>query len=153
MHQKWMQLALSEARKAGERGEVPIGAVVVYEDRVIARGHNLIETLQEPTAHAEIIAVNAAANALLSWRLEEVTLYVTLEPCPMCLGAIHLARIPRLVYGAGDPRLGACGSRIDLTGLDAMGPPVEIIAGVEAEESAQLLKSFFQKLRREKKRG
>ncbi len=152
MHQKWMQLALAEAQKAADRGEVPIGAVVIHDDRLIARGHNLIETLQEPTAHAEIIALNAAANAQVSWRLEDATLYVTLEPCPMCMGALHLARISRLVFGAHDARLGACGSKVDLTQLDAMGPPVEVISGVEAEKSAHMLKAFFQELRKKNKR-
>src|SRR3989337_1103109 len=106
-HEQWMKLALQEAEKAFERNEVPVGALVVHKGKIIGKGYNQIELLQDPTAHAEMIALTAASNYLQSRRLEDCTLYVTLEPCPMCAGAIVLARIPRLVYGASDPKAGA----------------------------------------------
>ncbi len=147
MHQRWMAQALQEAQKAFERGEVPVGAVVVVDDEAVGAGHNLVETLQDPTAHAEILAIQSAAGRLGTWRLNDARIYVTLEPCPMCYSAIHLARIPEIVFGAHDPRLGACGSALDLRGLNAMTEPAKIEAGVMAEESRLLLKQFFQKLR------
>jgi len=147
MQQKWMQDALREAKKAFAEGEVPVGAVVVYKDQVIGRGFNRVEALQSPIAHAEMQAIGAAANFLGTWRLNDAAIYVTLEPCPMCMGALHLARLSHLVYGASDPRLGACGSVVDLTRLQAMRPPLEVTRGVLADESRQLLQGFFQKLR------
>jgi len=110
-----MRMALEEAGRARELGEVPIGALVVQGDRILAHTHNYRELWQDPTAHAEIIAIRTAATALGSWRLLDTTLYVTLEPCVMCIGAIILARIPRLVFGARDPKAGACGSVLDLS--------------------------------------
>jgi tRNA(adenine34) deaminase len=148
MHQKWMEIALNEAEIAFQKGEVPVGAVVVLENELIGRGHNLVETLQDATAHAEMMAISMAVNALSSWRLNGATMYVTLEPCPMCMGAIHLARFDSLAYGAEDPRLGACGSKVDLTKLDAMRNPIAITGGICAEQSTALLQNFFNHLRR-----
>ena len=142
-----MQRALQEAEKAFAEGEVPVGAVIVREERIIGSGYNRVETLQNPTAHAEIQAIGAAAEFLGTWRLNGAALYVTLEPCPMCMGALHLARLSHLIYGATDPRLGACGSVVDLRGLQAMRSPVEVAGGVLADESQQLLQAFFKKLR------
>ena len=146
-HAAWMRLALAEARKALNKNEVPVGAVVVYEDRVIGRGHNLIESLQDPTAHAEMLAVTAAANTLASWRLDQSILYVTLEPCMMCTGAILLARIPLIVYGAADPRYGACGSALQMADGAKLDIQARVIGGIMKEESSLLLKEFFRKLR------
>ncbi len=148
-HEKWMSQAFSEAEKAFEKGEVPVGAVIVYEEQVIARGHNLIETLQDPTAHAEMLTITSAANFLASWRLDHTTLYVTLEPCPMCAGAIILSRIPQIVYGTRDPRYGACGSAIDLFDKKTIESNVEMIGGVLKNKSELILKSFFTKIRKE----
>ncbi len=146
-HAAWMRLALAEARKALNKNEVPVGAVVVHEDRAIGRGHNLIESLQDPTAHAEMLAVTAAANTLASWRLDQSILYVTLEPCMMCTGAILLARIPLIVYGAADPRYGACGSALQMTDGARLDIQAQVIGGIMKEESSLLLKEFFRKLR------
>ncbi|MCH7681867.1 nucleoside deaminase, partial [candidate division KSB1 bacterium] len=109
-HESWMEQAYQEAEKALEKDEVPIGAVVVSDGMVVGRGYNMVETLQDPTAHAEVIAITAAANCRNSWRLEDATLYVTKEPCPMCAGAIYLSRIQQVVFGVSDSRMGACGS-------------------------------------------
>ncbi len=146
-HVAWMRLALAEAQKALDKNEVPVGAIVVHEDRVVGRGHNLIESLQDPTAHAEMLAVTAAANALASWRLDQSILYVTLEPCMMCTGAALLSRIPLIVYGAADPRYGACGSALQLTDGRQLDVQARLISGVLQEECSDLLKRFFRKLR------
>ncbi|MDO8445637.1 MAG: tRNA adenosine(34) deaminase TadA [Deltaproteobacteria bacterium] len=145
---KFMKLALSEAEKAGGKGEVPIGAVIVTDGRVIARGHNLRESKNDPTAHAEMIAVRKAAKKLNSWRLINSTLYVTVEPCVMCIGAIVLARIPRLVFGCLDPKGGAVGSLYDISNDKRLNHRVEVRSGVMAEEAQVLLKDFFKKLRK-----
>ncbi len=142
-HETWMEQAFREAEKALAKGEVPVGAVVVYEGRVIGRGHNLVETLQDPTAHAEMLALTAAANALASWRLNDAVLYVTLEPCPMCMGAVLLARVARLVYGARDARYGACGSIVDLAACKELNTGIDIVGGVMAARSSSLLRDFF----------
>ena len=144
-----MQLALREARAAGADDEVPIGCVVVHDGIVIGRGRNQVERLQDATAHAEIVAIGAASNALRSWRLNECTLYVTLEPCAMCAGAIILARVGRLVYGAHDPKAGACGSVLDVIHEPRLNHRVEITSGVLAEECGRLLREFFARKRRE----
>ncbi len=144
---KFMRLALLEAAKAGEKGEVPIGAVVVVGSDVVARGHNLRETSSDPTAHAELIAIRKAAKKLDSWRLLNSTLYVTVEPCVMCIGAIVLARVPRLIFGCHDPKGGAVGSLYDIPGDKRLNHRVEVTSGVMAEEAQALLKSFFKKLR------
>lgn len=144
---KYMNAALNEARKALEKEEVPIGAVVVHGDEVIGRGYNLRETDQDPVAHAEIIALREASQNLSSWRLSECTLYVTIEPCPMCAGAILQARIQRLVYGAEDPKAGAVNSLYRLLDDERLNHRVEVEQGVMAEEGSRLLKDFFRRLR------
>jgi len=142
-----MRRALEEAGKAYDEGEVPVGAVAVWEDRVIGRGHNQTETLQDPTAHAEILAITAAANFLSSWRLEGVSLYVTLEPCSMCAGAIVNSRIKTLIFGAFDPKRGACGSLYNIVQDDRLNHRVQLVSGVLADESSELLRQFFRGLR------
>jgi tRNA(adenine34) deaminase len=146
-HDYWMQQALKEAEKALAKGEVPIGAVVVMDNQIAGRGHNLVETLQDATAHAEMIAITAAAGSLASWRLENATVYVTVEPCPMCCGAMLLSRVATVVYGAGDPRFGACGSASNVIGTNPFGSPAQVIAGIKERECQALVQEFFQKLR------
>jgi tRNA(adenine34) deaminase len=146
-HERWMEHALREAELAYKRKEVPIGAIVVRENRIIGRGYNQIEALQDPTAHAEMIAITAAANQLGSRRLEKCTLYVTLEPCPMCAGAIVLARLPRLVYGGEDPKAGACGTLFDIVRDERLNHRVEVVGGVMSERCSAILKDFFTKVR------
>ncbi len=139
----FMRQALAEAAAAPEHEDVPVGAVVVREGRIIARGHNQRELLGDPTAHAEMIAITAAAEAVGSWRLDDCTLYVTLEPCPMCAGAIVQARMARLVYAAPDPKAGACGSLFTLTSDERLNHRVPTESGLLADEAADLLRSFF----------
>ena len=142
-----MRVALREAEEAARRDEVPVGAVVVHGGKVIGRGHNQREMLKDPTAHAEMIAITPAAAALEGWRLEGATLYVTLEPCVMCAGAIVNARIPRVVFGTLDPKAGACGSLYQV-GLDPrLNHRFEVLGGVLAEECAALLREFFSRKR------
>lgn len=144
----FMSQALMEARKALELEEVPIGAVVVYEGKIIGRGYNLKERDNDPTAHAEIIALREAAQALSSWRLDGCQLFVTIEPCPMCAGAIVQARIARLVFGALDPKAGAAGSLYNIIKDERLNHRVtEVKSGVLAQESRQLMQDFFKKLR------
>ena len=150
-HEGWMRWALKEAEKALSKGEVPVGAVVVCENRIVGKGYNQTETLQDPTAHAEMISISAAANTLHSWRLENCSIYVTLEPCAMCAGAIVLSRIKRLIFGAMDPKAGSCGSLRNIVQDYRLNHQVEVISGVFAEESAELLKLFFQHLRKKEK--
>jgi len=145
----FMRLALEEALLAGSEGEVPIGAVVVCDGAVVARAHNRRENDRDPTAHAELIAIREAASKLGRWRLSDCTVYVTLEPCPMCAGAMHQARIARLVYGAPDPKAGAVGTLFDLSDDERLNHRFEVRSGVLAEESAALLKEFFGRLRRD----
>lgn len=147
-HQRFMEMALEEARAAMAEDEVPIGAVVVHEGRVIARAHNQREQLRDPTAHAEMIAITQASVARASWRLDDCTLYVTLEPCPMCAGAIVQARIPRVVYGATDPKAGAVDTLYRLLDDSRLNHRAETIAGVLAEPCSQILSQFFQAQRR-----
>ncbi|MBF7017814.1 tRNA adenosine(34) deaminase TadA [Staphylococcus durrellii] len=149
--EKYMKVALSEALKAQHIGEVPIGAIVVKNNKIIARAHNLRETLQDPTAHAEYLAIQKAAKIVGSWRLEECTLYVTLEPCVMCAGAIVMGRIPRLVYGASDPKGGCSGSLMDLTQEPRFNHRAEVESNVLSDECGALLRLFFQNLRKNKK--
>jgi tRNA(adenine34) deaminase len=143
----FMHLALDQAMQSAAAGEVPIGAVLVQQGSVLAQSHNHRETWQDPTAHAEIIVIREAARALRQWRLIDTTLFVTLEPCAMCLGAIVLARIPRLVFGARDPKAGACGSVLDFSSDPRLNHRVEVMGGVLEEESQQMLSKFFQELR------
>lgn len=144
----WMRLALAEARAAGAEGEVPVGAVIVCRDRVVAAAHNQRETLRDPTAHAEMIAITQAAESLGAWRLEGCTLYVTLEPCPMCAGAIVQARVPRVVYGASDPKAGAVESLYTLLGDERLNHRCEVTPGVLAAECGAILTDFFRARRR-----
>ena len=143
----FMRMALEEAAKAPAVGEVPIAALIVHEGQVLAQTHNYRETWQDPTAHAEVIAIRSASAALGTWRLNDTTLYVTVEPCAMCLGAILLARVPRVVFGAQDPKAGACGSVLDFTHEPRLNHQVEIIGGLLEEESQALLRQFFRQLR------
>jgi tRNA(adenine34) deaminase len=145
---RWMEMALAEAECAAAAGEVPVGAVVVRGGEVIAAGHNLTHTLQDPSAHAEMVAIRRAAQALGHWRLLACTLYVTLEPCTMCAGAIVLARIPRLVFAAHDPKAGMVGSLGDLARDPRLNHRVEVASGVLAERSGELLRAFFRERRR-----
>lgn len=146
---RWMALALDEARKALASADVPVGAVVERDGRIVGRGYNQRELLQDPTAHAEMIALTAAASQLGHWRLERCTLYVTLEPCVMCAGALVLARLPRLVFGAADPKAGACGALFEITQDRRLNHQVETIGGVLAEECGELLRAFFRARRAE----
>jgi tRNA(adenine34) deaminase len=142
-----MGLALEQARAAEAHGDVPIGAAIVREGEVLSAAGNERELRRDPTAHAELLAIRAAARALGGWRLPGTTLYVTLEPCAMCAGAIVLARIPRLVYGAPDPKAGAAGSVLDVLGEPALNHRPEILAGVREGECAALLRDFFARRR------
>lgn len=148
----FMELALAEALKAQALGEVPIGALVVHEGRIIGRGFNRRETSNDPTTHAEILAIREAAAALNSWRLLDTTLYVTLEPCVMCMGAIILARIPRLVFACRDPRAGAVGSIYDFSQDERFNHRVAVSEGILQHECSTLLSGFFQKLRDDKRK-
>jgi len=146
-----MLAALNEAQKAERIREVPIGAVVVYRDKVIGRGYNLREQEQDPLLHAEILAIREAARNLGSWRLEDCTLYVTLEPCPMCAGAILQARIPHLVYGAKDPKAGCVDSLYHLLQDERFNHQTEVTAGILQMECREMLQSFFRSLRSARK--
>lgn len=143
----WMREALCEAERAGRRGEVPVGAVVVGAGRVLGRAGNVIEATQDPTAHAEMLALRQAAAALGTRRLLATTLYVTLEPCAMCAGAAVLARVPRLVFGATDPKSGACGSLCNIAADPRLNHRCQVRGGVLERECAELLKGFFMALR------
>lgn len=147
----FMQEALAEAGKAEALAEVPIGAVIVHEGEIIGRGHNLRETDQDPTAHAEMIAIRQAAEKLGSWRLLDCTLYVTLEPCVMCMGGIILARIPHLVYACRDPKVGAVGSIYNLAEDERFNHRVEVRENVLQSECSEQLSNFFRQLRQQKK--
>lgn len=156
MHPDWvfddddhslMAAALEEARSAADRGEVPVGAVVVRGGNIVARAGNRRQELADPSAHAEILALRAAGGVFGDWRLADCTLYVTLEPCPMCVAACRQARIALLVWGAADPTMGACGSTADLAEDPRLGPPVPHRGGLEAEHSQHLLRGFFAKQR------
>jgi tRNA(adenine34) deaminase len=148
-HIHHMEMALEEADTAAAEDEVPVGAVIVsLKQGVIARAHNQRETLKDPTAHAEMIAITQAAQALGSWRLEDCVLYVTLEPCPMCAGAVVLARLPLLVYGAADPKAGACHTLYEITSDVRLNHRAQVVGGVLAERCAGVLSEFFARKRR-----
>ena len=149
--EKWMRMALAEAQKAADEGETPVGAVLVAGGELIAAGHNARETKHDVTSHAEMETIRAAASKKGDWRLSDMTLYVTLEPCPMCAGAILAARIPRVVYGAKDATAGAMGSVLNLPRYP-LGIRPEVVSGVLAEESRALLQSFFRSRRKNEKR-
>lgn len=146
-HDRWMRLALDEARAAAEEDEVPVGAIVVAGGRVIGTGHNQREQLADPTAHAEMIAITQAAATLGSWRLEGCTLYVTLEPCPMCAGAILQARVPAVVWGAADPKAGAVETLYRLFEDSRLNHRVDHIGHVLADECGRILTEFFRRKR------
>jgi len=146
-HERFMRMALREAERAMEAGEVPVGCVIVHEGQVIGKGHNQRETLQDPTAHAEIIAITAAAAHLGSWRLEKTRMYVTLEPCPMCAGAIILSRIAEVYFGAKDPKAGACGSMLNLLEDSRFNHQPILHQGLLEAECGSILTSFFRDIR------
>jgi tRNA(adenine34) deaminase len=148
----FMRAALDEARRSAEMGEVPVGCVIVVADRIVARGGNRTESRQDPTSHAEMIAVRKATLRFGNWRLTDATVYSTLEPCPMCMGALVLARVQRLVFGAWDAKAGAAGSLYDLSRDPRLNHRIRVMNGVEEDESRKLLQSFFQDLR-QKRRG
>lgn len=143
----FMHRALLEAKKAYLKGEVPVGAIITLDGQVIARGHNRREELHDPTAHAEMLVIREASEKLCSWRLSGATLYVTLEPCSMCAGALVLARVTRLVYGAPDPKSGAAGSIMNLVEHEALNHRLHVTSGVLQEECSTLLRQFFSELR------
>ncbi|MGP4077832.1 tRNA adenosine(34) deaminase TadA [Halobacillus sp. K22] len=147
----YMQLAIKEAKKAESEGEVPIGAVIVHNDEVIASGYNQRESSQLASSHAEFIAIERANEVIGSWRLEDCTLYVTLEPCPMCTGAILQSRIPRVVYGAKDPKAGCAGTLMNLLEDDRFNHRSEVVPGLMEDICGQLLTDFFRKIRSKKK--
>jgi tRNA(adenine34) deaminase len=140
----WMQHALKEAEKAYDAGELPVGAVIVFENRIIAKGYNQVETLKDPTAHAEIIAITSAASYLSSKALLGCSMFVTLEPCSMCAGAIVLAKIENLYFGAFDNKSGACGSALDITNNKSLNHQLSVSGGILDSECSGLLKSFFE---------
>jgi tRNA(adenine34) deaminase len=144
----FMAKAIVEAGRARAKGEVPVGAIITHGASVIARGYNMKESAPDPTLHAEIVAITRAARALSAWRLEETTMYVTLEPCVMCMGALIQARVPRLVFGAHDPKAGACGSVFDFSRDRRLNHSVSVTPGVLGKESEMLLKEFFLRLRK-----
>ncbi|MBE3563854.1 MAG: nucleoside deaminase [Hydrogenibacillus schlegelii] len=145
-----MRLALEEAKKALEKGEVPVGAVVVKDGVVVGRGHNVRETERDPLGHAELIAIREAARTLGGWRLGGTTLYVTLEPCPMCAGAVVQSRIDRLVFGAADPKAGSAGTLVNLVRDPRFNHRAEVRGGVLEAEAAVLLRAFFARLRKKR---
>lgn len=149
-HTHWMEVAFREAEKAYGKGEIPVGAIVVLNNQVIGRGHNQREALNDPTAHAEVLAITAAANHMEDWRLTDATLYVTLEPCPMCAGAILNARIPRVVFGADDLDHGACGGATQLCSGKFLNHKVEVMGGILEAKCKSILDSFFQETRASK---
>ncbi|MDZ7816850.1 MAG: nucleoside deaminase [Planctomycetota bacterium] len=146
-HRRFMRMAIAEARAALDAGDVPVGAVVVKDGMVVSKGHNQRELLKDPTAHAEMIAITAAAEGFRDWRLNGCELYVTLEPCPMCASAIQQARIARVIFGAYDPVMGACESVLKITSDKRLGGTVETVAPVMEAECAELLAEFFSSLR------
>jgi tRNA(adenine34) deaminase len=151
--ERFMDAALEEARRAGEKGEVPVGSVIVYEGHVVARGHNLREATQDPTAHAELLALKEAARALGTWRLSGATCYVTLEPCPMCAGALVNARIDRVVFAADDPKAGATTTLYPIGSDSRLNHRFALTGGVRKDEASRLLKDFFARLRQDQKSG
>jgi tRNA(adenine34) deaminase len=147
----YMLEAIEEAKKAGQMDEVPIGAVIVLDDKIIARAHNLRETRQSSIAHAEVLAIDEACRKLGTWRMEDAILYVTLEPCPMCAGAIMLSRVKKVVYGAKDPKGGCAGTFMNILQDERFNHQSEVVAGVLEQECGALLSDFFRNLREKKK--
>ena len=150
-HDYWMDKAIAEARKAEAIAEVPIGCVIVQNNRIVARAHNLREAKQDPAAHAELLAIRKAARKLGNWRLLDTTLYVTLEPCLMCMGAILLARVPTVVFGCHDPKAGAAGSLYDLSNDPRLNHRFELVSGIRRQECSSMLSTFFAVLRRKRR--
>lgn len=148
---QYMRKALETAEEAGERGDVPVGAIIVKNDEILAVSGNTRHTRPDPTAHAEIVVMRRAAEKIGNWRLDDCTLYVTLEPCPMCAGAMVNARLPRLVYGAADPRAGAVESLYNIVGDERLNHRVKVTSGVLAKDCGEILTRFFEKRREEKK--
>ena len=146
-HDRWMVAALDLARQAFEEGEVPVGAVIVHGEQIIGTGYNQREQLRDPTAHAEMLAITQAAESLGSWRLIDCTLYCTLEPCPMCAGAIVQARLPTVIYGAPDPKAGACHSLYEITDDSRLNHRATVLGGVLQAECQAILREFFAKQR------
>jgi tRNA(adenine34) deaminase len=146
-HERFMSAAFREAQRALEIDEVPVGAVIVHQGHIIGKAHNQRELLRDPTAHAEMLAITQAASHLGSWRLDDTTMYVTLEPCAMCAGAMVLARLPTLVFGAWDPKAGATGSVMDIARHPKLNHRVEVLSGVMEEECGSILREFFRRLR------
>ncbi len=146
--EKYMREAIKQARKAAKIDEVPIGCVIVYDDKIIARGYNRRNTDKSTLAHAEIIAIRKAAKVIGDWRLEDCTMYITLEPCPMCAGAIVQARIPRVVVGAMNPKAGCAGSVINLLQMDGFNHKAELASGVLVDECRTMLQDFFKEMRK-----
>jgi len=151
--EKYMRLAIDEALKAKDKLEVPIGAVIVQNDEVVASAYNLRETEQRSVAHAELLAIDEACKKLGTWRLEDATLYVTLEPCPMCAGAIVLSRVKRVVFGAYDPKGGCAGTLLNLLEFEKFNHQAQVVGGMLEEECGSLLTTFFRELRQQKKAG
>lgn len=149
--ESFMKQAVKQAKKAYDKLETPIGCVIVHEDKIIARGYNKRNMKKNTLAHAEVLAINKASKVLGDWRLEDCTMYVTLEPCPMCAGAIVQARIPRVVIGSMNPKAGCAGSVLNLLQQDGLNHQVEVTKGVLAEECSGLMTSFFRELRKKKK--
>ena len=148
--ERFMRVAIEAAKIAEDNGDVPIGAVIVYKNQIIGKAYNQREQLADPTAHAEIIALTQAAAALQNWHLNGCTMYVTLEPCPMCAGALVLSRMDRLVYGCDDPKTGACKSLYNIVQDERLNHRLEVTAGVSEKDCAQLLQNFFKKRRGQK---
>lgn len=151
MHERYMKEAIRQAKKAAKIGEVPIGCVIVFEDRIIARGYNKRNTKKNTLAHAEIIAMNKASKVLGDWRLEGCTMYVTLEPCQMCAGAIVQARMDRVVVGTMNKKAGCCGSVLNLLNMPEFNHQVELITGVLQQECSEVISTFFKELREQKR--
>lgn len=149
--ESYMRLALKEASKAYEAGEVPVGAIVVHDNQIVAKAHNQVEMLKDATAHAEILAITQASVKLDAWRLSDATLYVTKEPCAMCAGAMVNAKLTNVVFGVADPRMGAAGSALDVTGFDGMLHNVNVKSGILQEECLHILQQFFQEQRKKQK--
>ncbi len=143
VHQRWMSQAIQQAHKAIQIDEVPIGAVIIHNNQVIGRGYNQREHLHDPTAHAEILAITAASNTLEDWRLNDCTLYVTKEPCPMCAGAVVMSRFKMVVFGCYDEEKGCCGSLYQLCGDPRLGQKIAVKGGVLEEECLELIQNFF----------
>ncbi|MCK9409288.1 MAG: tRNA adenosine(34) deaminase TadA [Bacteriovoracaceae bacterium] len=153
LHERWMKQALHQAERAYEQNEIPVGAVIVHHNTIIAKGYNQVEMMHDPTAHAEMIALTAAAAHLEHKFLKECILYVTMEPCPMCAGAIVLSRIPTIVFGCYDPKMGASGSVMNVTENKRLNHQVHVIGGVLDAECGGLIKEFFEKMRKSKGGG